>query len=784
MVGCSTDPRSLLDATARAYREAKTYADDGRVRITFTRGDSRTEQTIPFRVAFERPDKLRIDCYDARIVADGTTLFAAVGNVPAQVLAEPITSPLMMDQLFADEQVRATLAEGDAGCPTQLPLLLADDTVDLILADATAPPRAVGTETVDGRPCTRVDIPKPDGLLSLWIDRTNHLLRRLSLPTNAYAATLSQQSGAVTGVSVVVDFVAASLDAPIPADAFTFAVPEGAARVAKLEPPAAPRPPSGLVGKPAPPFTLTGLDDANVSREGLAGSVAVLEFFFNECRPCATTMPQVAKAVAATSAAGHSVRHFAVSVDEADVAAATLTAKVRDSGGGGEILRDPRGVAAEAFEVDALPALVVIAKDGTVADIVCGDHPRIGDDLAAILAAVDAGKPTAPLVRDRFEARLREYSGLLDRVAGGDTVQRLPEQVIAPRRQPVRFKLAAAWRSEAVAMPGNLVCLTEGNSAEGRSASAARIVCLDGWRTIVRLDDAGEEVGRHELDLPQGAAVGMLRTAVDAAGNRWWLGTSKGGQHLFLFDDAWHLQLAYPPLDAPDHAGISDALLTDTTGDGTPEIVVGYLGTVGVQCVDLHGKRLWRDRSVQGIASLAAREPVGAGGRGVVAVDGIGRLVSPGADGGATAAARGGDGASATDGLVLRQVFAGPVATDATWAFMGIAGASLSTNVAVGFSETGAITWKIPLPDGVHRDGPIEPVAWADLLGTPRRQWLIAAPDGSVTVAWADGGMVDRYCHGRPLVGIGGYRAADAGHVVLATPEGIECLRVEDVALD
>jgi hypothetical protein len=105
--------------------------------------------------------------------------------------------------------------------------------------------------------------------------------------------------------------------------------------------------------------------------------------------------------------------------------------------------------------------------------------------------------------------------------------------------------------------------------------------------------------------------------------------------------------------------------------------------------------------------------------------------------------------------------------------------------VAVGIDpSTLTRSWQLPLGDGVHRDGPIEPVAWADLLGTPRRQWLIAAPDGSVAVAWADGRVVDRYQHGKPLVGIGGYRHGGRGHIVLATREGLEAFTVTDVALD
>ena len=70
------------------------------------------------------------------------------------------------------------------------------------------------------------------------------------------------------------------------------------------------------------------------------------------------------------------------------------------------------------------------------------------------------------------------------------------------------------------------------------------------------------------------------------------------------------------------------------------------------------------------------------------------------------------------------------------------------------------------------------------ILGTSRRQWLIAAPDGSVTVAWADGRVVDRYRHGSPLTGIGGHAGSPAGTIVIATRDTVEGYRMEDIALD
>ena len=783
LTGCSADPRSLLDEMSRTYRKAQAYSDNARVRIRYTREGTEVDQSIPFRVAFERPDRLRIDCYDARIAADGTSLRAAVGNVPGQVLDEPVKSPLTLDQLFADEQVRLTLAEGDAGCPTQLPLLLADDTVDLIVADAVDKPRIGATEQVEGHACTVVTIPKPDGPLVLWIDRKSKLLRRMALPTKAYGQFLTQQGGPVGGLSVVVDFLEAKFPATVPSEAFAFEVPAGAARVDRLEPPPTPQPPSALVGKAATPFVLAALDGVTVSSESLAGSAVVLEFFHTGCDACRRSMPQVIRAVESLTPP---VKHFAVSVDETDVPDDALREKVRLWGGAGTILRDPRSVAATAFEIATFPAVVVLTPTGTVADVLLGHDHQLSKDLSATLAAVAAGTPTGPLLRDRFETRLRDYRELLEKVAGGGTVERMPPQQIAPRRQPDRFKLVRAWRAENVAMPGNVVCFDDDG--------AGRIVALDGWRTVVVLDPSGRELVRHELDLPADAAVGFLRTAVDSAGKRWWLGGNRGGQQVFVFNEAWKLHAAYPAWESPAHAGIRTAQLVDLNDDGAPEIVVGYYGTVGVQAASLDGHRLWRERSFDTVLDVVPDAPPPEGSRGLVCVNGHGRLV-PVTMEGRGAEARPIEGAGQGPGEDRRKpdwsaspavasLFAGPVAPNGGWAFLGLASPSMGKNIAVGLGPLPDQFWELDLPDGVHRDGPIEPVAWADLLGTPRRQWLIAAPDGSVTVAWADGRVVDRYRHGAPLVGIGGYRDGNEGFIVIATRDSLESYRVDDVALD
>ena len=777
VAGCREDARDLLEAMHRTYRAADSYADDAVVHITYTRGDATTDRTCPFRVAFTRPDRLRIDAYDARIASDGTQLRAAVGSAPGQVLVEGVKSPLSLDQLFADAELAATLTEGEAGCPTQLPLLLADDTVDLILADATAPPRIAGRETIDGHRCDRVEIRKPDGLLELWIDRERKLLRRMRVPTDAYAASISRRDGP-TGVSVVVDFRNAVCNQSVPDAAFTFETPRAAHEVARLAPPRPPQPASSLLGKSVGPLVLQTADGEPLDQASWVGAPVVLEFFFAGCGPCTRTMPEVARGISAfreAATASRPVRHLAVSIDESTVTPVELRRTLAEFGGVGELVRDPRGAVAATLGIESFPAVVVLAPDGTIADVQTGPHGQVASDVEEILAAVAAGTPTPPLVRARYDARLREYRSRLATLTGSDTpVARLPQQVIAPRRQPDRFKLVSAWRAERVALPGNLLCLDEAHGHAG----PVRIVVLDGWRTVVELDADGTEVARHELPLPGDAAVGFLRTAVDRDGRRWWLAAARGSRQFFIFDQAWQLHAPSPQPGAAAADEMATAVFNDIDADGTPDVVIGSSKAGGIEAVSLDGRRLWQERDVGPVLDVAVADstpPAAAGG--MICVTADGGLVPVAATGRPGEPHRAGD-------LRLRAVTSGPVAAGGHWALVGLAGNGLERTRAVGLAAEGQLLWELPLADGVHRDGPIEPVAWADLLGTPRRQWLIAAPDGSVAVVWADGGLVDRYQHGAPLVGLGGYRHAGAGYIVLASPAGLECLRVTDVALD
>ena len=98
----SSDP---LEAMKKAYAQAKSYADAGELHIESTkRGQSREVQPIPFAVSFERPNKLRIDSFDANIACDGKQFYAVVADqaMSDQILYHPAPAELTLEQVYSD----------------------------------------------------------------------------------------------------------------------------------------------------------------------------------------------------------------------------------------------------------------------------------------------------------------------------------------------------------------------------------------------------------------------------------------------------------------------------------------------------------------------------------------------------------------------------------------------------------------------------------------------------------------------------------------------------------
>lgn len=113
-------------------------------------------------------------------------------------------------------------------------------------------------------------------------------------------------------------------------------------------------------GKPAPDFSLTTFDGKQMSFADLRGKVVLLDFWATFCAPCIAALPELQALHAKHAASGLAVIGVTIDDRPALVKKATTAAAV-----GYPILKATPAVLS-AYKVTALPALVLIGRDGTI----------------------------------------------------------------------------------------------------------------------------------------------------------------------------------------------------------------------------------------------------------------------------------------------------------------------------------------------------------------------------------------------------------------------------------
>jgi hypothetical protein len=333
---------------------------------------------------------------------------------------------------------------------------------------------------------------------------------------------------------------------------------------------------------------------------------------------------------------------------------------------------------------------------------------------------------------------------------GAKLVQSLVEQVepaaIAAASEPSSFKLTKLWEAEGLKDPGNILVVDNNGSP--------RIFAIDGWRTVVELNDKGKVVASHDLAIPETAVVNYLRTAVDGQGKRCFVAAGNGQPQLFVFDENWKRTAEYPKADATATQGVWDVQVADLKGNGKPELCVGYWGDVGVQGATLAGERLWRDRSVQFVFRMATTEPDAAGRRHLLATHNRGTIVSFDSEGKR-------ENEITIPNRNVYYIAANDLDNKGKNSYCGLSGTATGENTAVGFGLDGKELWSYLLPPGVHRR-PVEVITAADLGGSPAKDWVFAGPDGSIHIVDGDGKAIDKFNTGSALAGVDAAKIGEA----------------------
>ena len=149
-------------------------------------------------------------------------------------------------------------------------------------------------------------------------------------------------------------------------------------------------PTSRLVGREAPDFTLPVVaghgasEEERVSHAALRGEVVVLDFWASWCQPCRYSIPVMNEI---HERYGERARVYGVNVEEG-VPLRVVERGYRDFGMEFPSLRDQSGVAQVSYEVQSIPTVVVIGRDGAVRWVHHGvpSEDDLGDALDEALA--------------------------------------------------------------------------------------------------------------------------------------------------------------------------------------------------------------------------------------------------------------------------------------------------------------------------------------------------------------------------------------------------------------
>ena len=758
------DPaRRVLEEMVAAYRKAKSYSDQGYVRLDMRVGGRDRDEKLPFSVAMVRPNQLRMDLYYASLVCDGRTLRGAVPWLPNQFLTKDVPPPLSMRQVYSDPVLAQALYAGPAGSSPQLLLLLGDDPIAILLQSAQKTtllePAPLGQFT-----CDRVSITGPEGTGILWIDRPARILRRVELPVEDIKKQVEAE-GPVERMVITAELAGAEFDRPVDPKRFQLDSPPGAQVVKMLVPPD----PGQLLSKKVPQFKFTDLAGKPVTPETIAGKVAVIDFWATNCPPCRESLPKLEQ-VFQKYKANAKVAFLTVSVDPPDTKVDAITTLLKELGVTVPAYRETEGQLRGLFLVSGIPVMFLVGSDGAVEDFEPGYNPDLTKALPEKLEKLLAGKHLYEQGLKDYQQRLKGLEEVAQRgpdfkpQPAEEVRQELPPAKIALASQPKSLKLKSLWKCTELKSPGNILVVP-------RPGQPPQIFVLNEWRSVAELGPDGKVAATRQLELPSSEVASFLRTTEAAGGRRWFALSAVGMQQVHVYDAQWKPVFHFPQ-DALEnkHPGIFDAQFADLAAPGTPLLALGYWGPVGAQGVSLEGKRLWANRSMENVFRLAVTGPDAAGKRSLLCLNSRGTIVVLDAEG------------NRKDEIVVGsrpvQLLVGADLTgDGQPEFCGMSSKQLGVYVAVGLDLRGKELWTYDLPPG-HPALPIEQIVPGRVQTAPGGQWLLPAADGSIHILRPDGQLIDRFNYGLALSGLATAELAGRPVLLVASGQGVEALEV------
>jgi len=775
----TAEAKKLLDDMAANYLKLNSYADAGKLTLAFELNGEPRRDEFDYSTTFARPNKLRLHCYGTVVVSDGKQLRASVRDLAPQVLT--IEAPAKLDEtaLISDPIIADSLVQGGPAGGPIVPSLLTNANLLPDLLKTAKPPALLEPIEIEKELCDQVQIeftaPKNDsqnkdgdnkadaepgmtGKLIFCIDRKLKVLRRIEFPIHPQTLDEIAKNGG-KNATLIAEFTGVQTNHAQSDKAFAFEPPAGATLVKRFVRAFPPEQPSNLLGKQVGDFTFGLAKNDTITRDSLKDKVVVFDFWFASCEPCRMTAPLVQQ-VYEKYKDNKDVSFYAVNVADDSATVEQLEKTLKDWGSTLPLARDMQQQAEKVFSQTGMPCLMVLGKDGRLQYFEAGLNPNLPNDLPAVLDRVLKGEDTFEDVTKKYEIAKKDYEERI-RLAtlGTNSPDEPPKVEIAAATQPTKLKLTKRWTTADLKGPVGNVLIVPGEEQ-------AKIYVHDGYQAVAEINKDGKLLKRHDLQIPEKQVVSFVRTAVDAAGKRYFVGFANAMPQLHCYDEEWKRLFSYPE---GDQALIADVQLADFVQPGQVAIHVGYWDNAGVQGVSLDGKRLWASRAVQNPLHLAAGGKKDSGGRTTFVVNGSEALFPVG-----------GTGQLGTPITIanraLEWLTAADLSGDGTTKLCGISAHLPDASVILGLDETGREQWSYRLVKGIPQQ-PVERIVAGKLQG--QGVWLVVGPDGSLHVLTATGELLEKFNYGADISGVGTVQIDGQDVLLISSKQGFEALTVE-----
>jgi thiol-disulfide isomerase/thioredoxin len=344
----SPQAHELLNQLHDAYASLKSLSITGTLKSDFDIDGVHAANIAKFSGLYSSPGLFRSEMTDGDAIAGNTgdNFYVFFPSKNRYDIFDAPKGPIHLDSL--GEDLADLLCQQDLS----LALALSTDPAATLSRNANSVVRAKDIQ-LDGRACPAIAIAGPETDVTLVIDPSTHLLRRVL--TDQTKLAQAQGAKVVKSALLTTDYVNTPA-APAAADAFAWAPPPGS------QPNASGNMGSDLENKPAPAFALAGLDGKLVTNKSLKGSVYVLDFWATWCGTCVATLPSLDAVYKHFKPQG--VHFYAVNVQEDK---STIENFVRESKLSIPVLLDADGKVTEVYDtIGGIPFTVVVGKDGRV----------------------------------------------------------------------------------------------------------------------------------------------------------------------------------------------------------------------------------------------------------------------------------------------------------------------------------------------------------------------------------------------------------------------------------